>query len=323
VVLSRAVVMSALAGVAGVGALWPAIANAQAATTLKAGMPGADDGTPMLYAIHAGLLKRVGIEIEIIPASSGAAVSAALAGGSVNIGISSLVPLIGARSRGLPFQLIAPAAVYTSEAPYAAMIVKKDGPIRSARDLNGKTVTASALRDLIATSNLAWIDQNGGDSSTVKTVELPQSAVLPAVEEGRVDAGTLLEPRLSEALDGGKVRIFAKSFDAYGKRFPISAWFATSEYIGRNQELIQRFARTMRESNAYCNTHRAETAPLLAAHSKVDVKTVEHSTRVQFGDAFDLKEVQGVVDVSAKYKVIEKAFDARDLISPAISFLVR
>jgi NitT/TauT family transport system substrate-binding protein len=311
-----------LAGAAAV--LWPPIrTNAQSSALIHVAMPGADDGTPMLYAIHAGLLRRAGIEIDIAPAQSGAAVSAAVAGGSIQLGISSLVPLIGAHARGLSFQLIVPAAVYTSEAPYAAMVVKKDGPIRSARDLNGKTVTSSALRDLIATSNLAWIDQNGGDSTTVKTVELPQSSILPAVDEGRVDAGTLLEPRLSEALDSGKVRVLAKSFDAYGKHFVISGWFATAEYINRNRDTIVRFARALRESNAYCNTHHSETAPLLAEHSKVDVKTVEHSTRVAYGDVLDLKEIQNVIDVSAKYKVIERPFEAREMVSPAVAFLVR
>ena len=309
---------------AAAAALRPATqAGAQTLTTIHVGMPGADDGTPMLYAIHSGLLRRAGIEIDITPAQSGAAVSAAVAGGAVQLGISSLVPLVGAHAHGLSFQLIVPAAVYTSEAPYAAMVVKKDGPIRTARDLNGKTVTSSALRDLIATSNLAWIDQNGGDSATVKTVELPQSAILPAVDEGRVDAGTLLEPRLSEALDSGKVRILGKSFDAYGKHFVISGWFATAEYISRNQDLVQRFARALRESNAYCNSHHAETAPLLAEFSKVDVKTVEHSTRVAYGDVLDLKEIQNVIDVSAKYKVIEKRFEAREMVSPAVAFLVR
>ncbi len=318
---------TALRGVAaglGAAALWPARpALAQTSTHITVGVPPADDGTPILYAIHSGMLSRAGIEVELSPAQSGAVVSAAVAGGALQIGISSLVPLIGAHARGLQFQLISPAAVYNSKAPYAAMIVKKSGPIHSARDLNGKTLSSSALRDLIGTSNLAWIDQNGGDSTTVKTVELPQGSVLGAIDEGRIDAGTLMEPRLSDALDSGKVRILGTSFDAYGKQFPISGWFATSDYITANRELILRFAHVMHDANAYCNAHHAETAPLLADFSKVDLVKVEHSTRVSYGDMLDLKQIQNVIDISAQYKVIEKPFPARDLISPTVGFLVR
>jgi NitT/TauT family transport system substrate-binding protein len=213
--------------------------------------------------------------------------------------------------------------VYDSKAPYAAMIVKKDGPIHSARDLDGKTISSPALHDLIGTSNAAWIDQNGGDSSTLKAVELPASAVLPAIVDGRIDAGTLLEPALSNALDSGQVRILGAPFDAYGKTFPISGWFATADYIAANRDLIVRFARVLRDANVYCNTHHAETAPLLADFAKVDLARVQHSTRVVFGDVLVLKEIQNVIDVSAKYKVMDKPFPASELVSPAVGFLTR
>jgi len=203
------------------------------------------------------------------------------------------------------------------------MLVKKDGPIKTARDLNGKVISSSALRDLIATSNLAWIDQNGGDSTTVRTVELPPSTVLAALDDGRIDAGTLLEPRLSEALASGKTRILGTSFDAFGKRFMISGWFGTSDWIGRHADLVVRIARVLHDANAYANGHHAETAPLLADFTKVDVHTVEHATRVRFDDAFYLKEVQNVIDICAKYKVIDHSFDARELIAPSVGFLVR
>jgi NitT/TauT family transport system substrate-binding protein len=298
-------------------------ASAQTPTRIAIAAPPADDGTPLLYAIHSGMLSRVGIEVDLSTAQSGAAVSAAVAGGALQIGISSLVPLIGAHARGLAFQLIDPAAVYNSKAPYAAMIVKKDGPIHSARDLNGKTISSSALHDLIGTSNLAWIDQNGGDSTTVKTVELPQGSVLGAIDEGRIDAGTLMEPRLTDALDSGKVRVLGTSFDAYGKQFPISGWFATGDYIDANRDLIARFAHVMRDANAYCNTHHAETAPLIADFAKVDIARIQHATRVSYGDVLDLKQIQNVIDISAQYKVIDTSFPAHDLVSPTVGFLVR
>lgn len=311
-------------GMAAANISWPRLARAQAVTTIRVGAPNPDDGTAaMLYAIHSGLFARAGIAVEIVAASSGAAVAAAVAGGAVDIGFSSLVPLVSAHARGVPFQLVAPGAVYTTDAPYSGMLVRKDSPLRTARDLDGKTVSASALRDLGAVSTLAWIDQNGGDSTTVKTVELPQSAVLAAIDEGRIDAGSLLEPRLSAALAGGTVRLFAKTYDAFGKQFPITAWFATTDYIAQNGDLVVRFARAMREANVYSNAHPAETAPLVAASSRVDLNTIEHSARVKFADVLAVGEIQSIVDLSLKYGVIDKRFAARELVSPVVNFLVR
>lgn len=311
-------------GTAAAHVAWPRPARAQPVATIRVGTPNADDGAAaLLYAIHSGLFARAGISVEIVTAASGAAVAAAVAGGAVDVGFSSLVPLISAHARGVPFQLVAPGAVYTTDAPYSGMLVKKDSPLHTARDLNGKTVSASALRDLGAVSTLAWIDQNGGDSTTVKTVELPQSAVLAAINEGRIDAGSLLEPRLSAALAGGTVRLFAKTYDAFGKQFPITAWFATTDYIAQNGDLVVRFARAMRESNVYSNAHPSDTAPLVAASARVDLTTIEHSARVKFADALEAGEIQAVVDLSLKYGVIDRRFAARELVSPAVNFLVR
>jgi NitT/TauT family transport system substrate-binding protein len=324
--VNRRSLVIGVAASAGALSLFPARplrAQTTAATHVAIGLPPSDDGTPLLYALHSGMLAKAGIDAELSPAQSGAAVSAAVAGGALQIGISSLVPLIGAHARGLSFQLVCPAAVYNNKAPYAAMIVKKDGPIRSARDLNGKTISSPALHDLIGTSNAAWIDQNGGDSSTVKAIELPGSVVLQAIVDGRIDAGTLLEPQLSDALQSGQVRILGYTFDAYGKAFPISGWFATAEYIAANRDLIVRFARVLREANAYCNGHHSETAPLLAAFAKVELARVLQSTRVSYGDVLDLKQIQGVIDVSAKYKVIATPFPASELVSPTVAFLTQ
>jgi NitT/TauT family transport system substrate-binding protein len=300
-------------------ALWPRRSQAQPLATLRVAMPGAvDDGAPLLYAMHSGAFKAAGIDVNLTLMKSGAAIASAVAGGAIDIGLSSIVPLIGAHTHGIPFVFVAPAAIYTSTAPYAALLVKKDSPLKTPRDLNGKTLASPALKDLIATSNLAWIDQNGGNSTTVKIVELPGSAVLAALDNGRIDGGTLLEPRLSQALESGTVRVLGTPFDAYGKRFVISSWFSTTDYVRANTDVIRRFARVIREANAYSNTHHAATAPLLAALAKVDVGTITRSTRVEYGDALNVKELQSVVDVTAKYKVIDRPFDADELISPAV-----
>jgi NitT/TauT family transport system substrate-binding protein len=321
--LRRTIVLSGIAAYASAAALAPTRAFGQSTPTLNVTVAGADDGTPVLWAIESGMFKKAGLDVKLSEGASGAVISAGVAGGAIDIGMSSLVPVIGARAKGLPFQLIVPAAVYNSNASYAAMLVRNDSPFKTAKDLNGHTIASAALRDLIGTSQAAWIDANGGDSSTVKVVEIPNNAVLPALEEGRIDAATFLEPRMSQALATGKMRKFGQPFDAFGKHFPISSLFGTADFISKNTELVQRFARVVRESNVYCNTHHAETAPVLARFAKLDLKVIENAVRVGYDESFNLKEIQGVIDICARYKVIDKPFEARELVSPAVAFMTK
>ena len=145
---------------------------------LQLGSNAADDVTPVLWAQHSGMFAKAGLAVDIQKFTSGSAVTAAVVGGALDVGKSSLLPLISARSHGVPVQLIAPAELSVGEDPSAGIIVLKDGPIKSARDLNGSTLPSPSLRDYFWIADRAWIDANGGDSKTVKFIELPISAML-------------------------------------------------------------------------------------------------------------------------------------------------
>ena len=71
------------------------------------------------------------------------------------------------------FVIVAPGDIYTTDRPYMLLFVKKESDIHTGKDLTNKTIAAPALRDLTSMATLAWIDQNGGDSKTVRTLEFP------------------------------------------------------------------------------------------------------------------------------------------------------
>jgi NitT/TauT family transport system substrate-binding protein len=290
--------------------------RAQDLPAIKIAAPANDTATSALYAVKSGLFRRAGLNVDIVAMNSGAAVASAVAGGAIQFGNSSLVTLIEAHGKGIPFTLVATSGMIESDVPYAAMVVKKDSPYRTARDLTGKTLASPALRDLNAISMANWIDRNGGDSTSVRFVELPASAIPPAIADGRIDAGIVGTPFLQAGIEDGSIRVFAKAFDAIARRFIHIAWFTTIDYATKNRETTERFARVMHDAAVYCNAHQAETTPLIIEFGKVDPKLAPRLARVTFAEYLTAPMIQPLVDVAAKYKAIEKAFDAQDLISP-------
>src|ERR1700722_9490739 len=186
-----------------------------------------DTCSAILYAMKLGLFQKAGLNIDFQGMSSGAAASAAVAGGAAQFGQSSLVTLIDAHARGIPFTLIAPSGIITRGSMYAAALVRSDSPIKTGADLNGKTFAVPAIKDLNQIAAMAWVDQNGGDSRTLKFIELSAPATIAAIEDGRVDAGNVGTPTLTIALATGKTRIMAQVFDAFGNRFANTVWFTT------------------------------------------------------------------------------------------------
>ena len=170
------------------------------------------------------------------------------------------------------------------------------------------------LRDLIHISVLAWADKNGGPDDVA--LRRATGAGGGSVVEGRIDAAVLGTPYLTQAVEDGTVRIFAKPYDAVSTRFIHIAWFTLEDYAAKNRDVVERFARVMHDAAVYCNAHQAETVPLIAEFGKVDPKIAARMTRVTFPEYLSGPLIQPLVDVTAKYKAIEKPFDAQELISP-------
>ena len=276
-----------------------------------------DTATAALYAAKAGIFRKYGLNVELQVMNSGAAGAAAVAGGAAQFGISSLITLIEAHERNVPFTLVAPAGVVTSDVPYSQLVVRKDATYKTGRDLNGHTFGVPALKDLDTVAIMNWTDQNGGDSKTLRFVELSASASVAAIEEGRIDGANLNTPTLTRALDGGKLRSLAQIFDAIAPRFSNTGWFASEEYVAKNRATVDRFARAIRESALYCNGHHADTIAMVAQNTKLDEGLVARMARITFGEYLSAREIQPLIDVAFKYKTIERRFDAQELISPA------
>jgi NitT/TauT family transport system substrate-binding protein len=297
------------------GAAAPRIAAAQTTIHMIVGTAPIDAAMGPVYAQRAGIFKKYGLDVDIQLLSSGAALSAAVIGGTLNVAGNNMLGLAAAHVKGVPFQVIAPGTVYLSEKPAEMLLVRKDATIRTAADLNGKTIASPALGDLLSTATMAWIDQNGGDSKTVKHVELSPPATPAALEAGRIDAAAIAEPRLSDALRSNNVRVFAKVYDAIAKRFLISGFFATTDYVKANPEAVLRYARAQREANVFANANQEKTAPWLAEATKVDLDLVQHTSREIFAETLDLAMIQSVIEAAARYKVIDRAFDAKEMVS--------
>lgn len=304
---------STFLGTVGAAALLPRAAGAQALTPLRATSAIDDPATPYLYAMESGLFRKNGFDASIERATSGAASVSAVVGGSFDVGKSSIISMLSAHVRGLPIVLVAAAGDYDSSNPTAAIGVRADSTIHTGADLNGKIVAVSALNDLFSIAARSWVDAHGGDSSTLKLVELPTSAAAEAVAAGRIDAAVLVQPFLAQALAAGTVRSIGDPVGAIGNHHTDSAWFMTVEYTQKNADAVNRFMRTIRDAAIYVNGHHAETAYLLTQFAKVKTTDVVRLRTLQ-GTRLDAANLQPMIDAAARYKVIPERFDARELI---------
>lgn len=222
---------------------------------------------PALWPQQNGLLSRYGFNLQMKSQRSGATIASGVGGGAYQIGKASIIPLLIAHTRGIPFSLNVPGKLYRAAKPNIALIVRADSPVTTADGLDGMTIDVPLLSDLFTIGIKLWMDKNGGNSATVKLVDLPVSAVAAALATRRIDAGASDMPILQEALDSGDVRVLAHMYDAFASEIMTTAWFTRRSYESEEPLIVGGFVKAMREASIYVNDHPAQTIDLLAAFS--------------------------------------------------------
>jgi NitT/TauT family transport system substrate-binding protein len=274
-----------------------------------------DDIAPVVYGIAAGIFARHGLDVQLQAANSGAAAAAAVLGGSLEMAKSGTMAIVLGHVRGVPLTAIWPAAISTSAAPIAGLVVLRSGAIATAKDCNGKVFPGASLQDINQLAAMAWVDANGGDSKTMRFVEIPSSEAIPALQAGRIDGATVLNPILQVALRTPALRLLTNPFDTISKHFCSSTWFTTSDYAAKNPDVVRRFVTALQEATRYEYAHQAEMAQYLAPFLHVDEAALAAFPRTTDGLTLTPSDYQPVIDLAVRYGVIPKAFPAREMLT--------
>lgn len=290
----------------------PAAAAGTQSTIHVAIAPIDADAQPY-YADELGLFRKRKLQVDVQSIAKGSAILAAVIGGSIDVGVANPISLITAYKRGVDLRCIAPTSYYSSKSPSTVLMVNADSPIKMARDLEGKAVGVNSLKDLTQLSTMAWVDNNGGDSSKVRFLEIGFPAMIPALSQGRVDAAVIAEPLISAAQK--TARVIAKPYDAVALRFPVACFFVTSAFAKQNSANLRQIVESLREAGTWANEHQRESAEILGRASKTDPALVQATTRVIYSEQrLEGPDLQPVVNLCVKYGIIAEPFSASELV---------
>ena len=292
----------------------PPVAQAQAMLTIHlAGVP-TDDLTPVVYAVHQGLYKKAGLDVQIVPTSSGTLATTAVVAGTYEMGKGSAVASMVAHLKNLPLVITAYGAIWNPKIPFNQLLVASDSTFKTGADLNGKTIGVPALNDLNSLVISAWVDQTGGDSKTLKFVEIPNTLAANAITSHRIDAAALQDPQLADALAAGGVKAITAPYSAISTHFAFGVYFANKDWANAHQQAVRDWIKITYQAAAYTNAHPKETAAIMSEFTKVPLDVFQKMARVEGATASDPALLQPFIDAAAKYKMISNAFPAKDML---------
>jgi NitT/TauT family transport system substrate-binding protein len=287
--------------------------RAQTNPTIHIAIQPIEGAAEVYYANDMGFFAKAGLDAVIQTIQATSAITAAVASGAVDIGFSTVDVLAAIHQKHIPLVVIAPAAEYVSPdtAHISALLLPINSPVHQAKDLNGKIIATPALHSLAETAVSVWIDKNGGDSSTIKFLEVPFPAMAAALDASRVDAAFVAEPFLGTVKKNA--RVLAYGFDDISKHFISSAFFTMSQWATVHPDLVSRFAAVMHQTAVWANKNPTQSGEILAKYTKLDPAVIGSMARNRYGEQLTAALMQPLIDVSAKYNGFT-AFPAQELI---------
>ncbi len=306
--MKRAAFTALLAGAAAA----PRIASAQSTpTVIRLGTAPVESYALVFYGVERGFFKAANLDVQVQSFNGGGSVMAAAAGGALDMGCANVGAQANAHVRGLPFSMVSGGGLYSSKSPTTVLAVAKNAPFKTAKDLNGKTIGVSTLKDLQQASVMKWVDANGGDSSTLRFIEIHVPEMAAALTANRIDGSCLLEPSLTYAKN--EIRIFGKRYDAIAKSLMISTHFANNDWLAKNTAAAHAFIDACKVTAQWANKNQAAAGAILEKISKIPATTVGEMNRVVYAESLDAATIQPVIDATAEYKFLPKTFNVAEM----------
>ncbi|MEB0208766.1 sulfonate ABC transporter substrate-binding protein [Pseudomonas sp. CCC3.1] len=272
-------------------------------------------GTLVLLKAKGTLEKRLaeqGVDVQWTEFPGGPQLLEGLNVGSIDFGVTGETPPVFAQAAGADLLYVA----YEPPAPTSeAILVPKDSPIISVKDLKGKKVVlnkGSNVHYLLVRA----LEDAGLKYTDIQTVFLPPADARAAFERGSVDAWVIWDPYQAAA----EQQLHARTLrDATGIADNHQFYLATKPFAEQHPKVIETLIDEVRNVGEWAKAHPQEVtqqvAPLLGLPADITETSVK---RQGYGAQFLTPEVvnaqQKIADSFYQLKLIPKPLVIKDVI---------
>jgi NitT/TauT family transport system substrate-binding protein len=243
---------------------------AGAAPTLRVGSIPIVGNVALYCAMDYGGLAAEGVEIQSTDFQSGTRIVEALAGGSLDLGLSATLSVLQAVQQGLDLVIVAPASFKAADnrAPTSALVARKDAGIDGPGQLRGKTIAVNSLRSLDYLIAAEYLSRGGVSPRDVTWQELSYPHIVPALDKARVDAAFVAEPFLSILRSGDRVTVLSTALDIIPGSSTAS-YTALRSWTQSRPVVLEAFLRGLRRGIDVCERDAQKMRDALVKHTGV------------------------------------------------------
>jgi NitT/TauT family transport system substrate-binding protein len=284
--------------------------------TVKIGVSPTISSVDVLYAAEKGLFEKHGVNVETtVNTTSGAATFPLLLNGQLGMTVVDPVSPILAIGKGLALRMVANGNVIASnpEEDYGGVMVKAGSGIGSPKELEGKTIAVNSLDSMLQLRAEVSIEEDGGDPSAAKYVEVPPPSEVDAVVKGQVDAFSNVEPLLTTGEEEG-LEVLTRAPKAMAG-MPEDVIVTSKKLAEEEPEAVEGIQAAMEEANEALAKEPKLMIKTAEANEEVEPGLAEKITLPTFeGGALEASTLEALQELMVEHGYIDSPVEASELL---------
>jgi NitT/TauT family transport system substrate-binding protein len=275
-------------------------------TKLTVGTSPTISNASLYLPTEDGTFAKNNLDVTPVVIQSGAQAIPQLLNGQIQFAAADPLSSILAISKNVPLEIVVGGNVVPSDQSKdpSGLIVKSSSSIQSLADLDGKTVAVNALSSLGQVGLEAAIDAKGGNSKSVKFVEVGFSQMVAAVQSGTADAAATNEPFITAAKAAGEREVPLGGLATSMAGVPQVVYLTSKSYASSHPDVVKAFAASINAADATLGQNPGLIRTVGAKSTTINAATLAKITLPDFGPKLALDSLTKLETLMVKYGVL-------------------
>jgi NitT/TauT family transport system substrate-binding protein len=272
---------------------------------------------PTEVALSRGWFKEEGLDVSIDTIAAGAVSIQAMAGGKLDVIYTSLDIGLRSYSRGFDVVILSNMNISAQKGKDAAgLLVRKDGAIKSLKQLEGKRVAVNNLQNVNWAYAREGIQRAGGDPAKVQFLEVNFPQMVDALLGNQVDAAFTTEPFTTIGGGTGKLEVLSYVFTEVQPGLNIAGWVASGKWVRENPKAAQAFRRVIQRAIDLLEGNPQEKTKAILQFTKLSPDLLQRITLDKWTTKLDPADLQKQLEVYRRQGLVDQTYDVKKIIVP-------
>lgn len=283
--------------------------------TLTVGILPIADVAALYIAQERGFFKAEGLTVKPEIVASTVVAIPKLVSGGVDITLGNYFSVLSAQEKKMAnFRVL--ADTFQAKPDVFDIVVKKDSPIQSVKDLKGKKISVASLNSIGTLAVDSTLRANGLDPKDVQYVPAPFPEAPGKLASGQTDAAWLTEPFLTNVQKDMGARKIADTMTGAMADFPIAGWTTTEPTLSKYPKTMAAFQRAIVKAQQIADSDRKAVEKVLPNYTQIKPEAASIITLGAYPSTLNPTRIQRVADLMLEYGYLKAKMDVTPLLVP-------